>query len=103
ARRSASASARPTYGGPRWRCASHTPSTSSSTDRPAQRPRDRVNPRRLALLTTLLLAAPAAAQEGARRLTAEEEAAAAPPPQQMVVTKAPELLRFVEAPYPEAA
>lgn len=62
-----------------------------------------MNARRLALLTALLLAAPAGAQEGARRLTAEEEAAATPPPQQMVVTQAPELLRFVEAPYPEAA
>ncbi|MCB9553845.1 MAG: TonB-dependent receptor [Myxococcales bacterium] len=62
-----------------------------------------MNARRLALFAALLAAGPAAAQEGARALTPEEEAAAAPPPQQMVVTKAPELLRFVEAPYPEAA
>lgn len=56
------------------------------------------------IIPGLLLPAIAAAQEGARRLTPEEEAAATPaPPPQLVVTKPPELLRFIEAAYPEAA
>ncbi len=60
---------------------------------------------RIALVAALFaaLAPPVLAQEGARRLTAEEEAANTPPPQQMVLTKAPELVTYVEAIYPEQA
>lgn len=56
--------------------------------------------RRRALLLGLLLAGTAAAQEGARPLADEEKPAPAHVPQ---LTRPPELVTFIDAPYPESA
>ena len=52
------------------------------------------------LFPLLLVAAPLLAQEGARALSDEEKPEA---PKPRVVTKAPKLAEFVDAPYPDAA
>ncbi|MCA9539289.1 MAG: TonB-dependent receptor [Myxococcales bacterium] len=59
--------------------------------------------RALCFVFVCALASPAAAQEGARTFTDEEKAEQAPEPVEAVLTRPPELLKFAEATYPEAA